>query len=105
MKKVYYLDPDERKWTMEDLGLHWNAIGDVVMERERIEGIFFASGRKIIERLDMSNHCSVCLDALRYNDEFDSVYCEACNEWRELACADPLCEYCLARPEKPSDCK
>ncbi|MHA6258552.1 hypothetical protein ACXYMX_01445 [Sporosarcina sp. CAU 1771] len=105
IKKVFYLDPDERKWTLEDLGLHMNDVKDLAYSSKKIEGIFFANKRKIIESSDALEHCSTCLELLEYNDEFDSSYCGSCNEWREFSCADPDCEYCLERPEKPSDCK
>ena len=104
MKKVFYLDPDERKWTMEDLGLHWNDFEDLALMNKRIEGTFLARGGKIVEWTELSNHCPECLDPLKYNDEFDSTYCKSCNEWQELICADPHCEHCIQRPEKPSDC-
>lgn len=104
MKKVFYLDPNERKWTMEDLGLHWNDFEDLALMNKRIEGTFLAKGRKIVEWTELSNHCPECLDHLKYNDEFDSTYCNSCNEWQELICADPHCEHCIQRPEKPSDC-
>lgn len=102
-KKVFFLDPDERKWTMEDLGLSWETIGQSVHEKE-IEGIFLAYQGRIHKGSELSNLCMVCLESLAYNDEHDSVFCPTCDEWREPSCADPDCEYCLARPNRPSQC-
>jgi hypothetical protein len=103
-KKVFYLDPDDRKWTMEDLGLSWDDLELTDEKVESIEGVFFANNGKIISRMELPNHCPDCLDTLAYNDEFDSIYCEDCDEWRDSPCTDPSCEYCSIRPEKPSDC-
>ena len=103
-KKVFYLDPDERRWTMEDLGLSWD---DLIVTDEKarpIEGVFFANEGKILSRVEQPNHCSTCLETLSYNDEFDSVYCAKCNMWNDSPCTDPSCEFCVDRPEKPSDC-
>ncbi|WP_318615993.1 hypothetical protein [Sporosarcina sp. YIM B06819] len=103
-KKVFYLDPDERKWTMKDLGFNWGYMDDPRAGKKAIEGIFLMKNGKIRELFELPNHCKVCLDPLAYNDEHDSVYCPACDEWREISCSDPNCEYCLARPAKPSLC-
>lgn len=104
-KKIFYLDPDERQWTTEDLGLNWDPFADPRTEKKEIEGIFLMKNGKILELNELSNHCNVCLDPLAYNDEHDSIYCPTCDEWREASCSDPDCEYCLARPTKPSHCK
>ena len=37
-KKIFYLDPDERKWTMEDLGLILNPLRAPSVEKKDIEG-------------------------------------------------------------------
>ncbi|CAM3092393.1 hypothetical protein FITA111629_03065 [Filibacter tadaridae] len=99
------MDPDDRKWTMEDLGLSWEAIENPRAGKKEIEGTFYVKNGKICEWSELPNHCKKCLDPLDYNDEFDSVFCPSCNEWREASCSDPTCEYCLARPAKPSDCQ
>ncbi|MFS0574409.1 hypothetical protein AB1K83_02110 [Sporosarcina sp. 179-K 3D1 HS] len=104
-KRVFFLDPDERKWTMEDLGLSWDLIEQSVADKKEIEGIFLAYKGKIHKWSELPNLCMVCLETLDYNDEHDSVFCPTCDEWREPSCADPNCEYCLARPNKPSQCK
>ena len=104
-KKVIYLDPDDRKWTMEDLGLSWKSIGNLWEDKKEIEGIFLMKNGKIRNLVELPNHCKICLDPLDYNDEHDSIFCPSCDEWRESSCSDPTCEYCLARPEKPSNCK
>lgn len=102
-KKVFYLDPDERKWTMEDLGLSWDDLLQTAEVRKPIEGIFLAKNRKIIDWVELPDHCPDCLEKLTYNDEYDSIYCSTCDDWRDIPCQDPTCEYCQARPEKPSD--
>ncbi|WP_342512750.1 hypothetical protein MKY34_19380 [Sporosarcina sp. FSL K6-1522] len=103
-KKVFFMDPDERKWTMEDLGLSWDMIDGLQTDRKAIEGTFLMNNGKIRKLHELANHCRVCLDPLDYNDEHDSVFCPTCDEWREPSCSDPNCEYCLARPAKPSNC-
>ncbi|WP_186669436.1 hypothetical protein [Sporosarcina sp. BP05] len=103
-KKVFYMDPDNRKRTMEDLGLSWESIGSLMGDKKEVEGIFLMKDGKIRNLLELPNHCKICLDQLDYNDEHDSVFCQSCDEWREGSCGDPTCEYCLARPAKPSNC-
>lgn len=103
-KKVFYLDPNDREWTINSFEESLDFIDDND-ESKTIEGIFLLKNRKMIERSELLNHCVVCLEKLHYQDEYDSVYCKTCDEWREESCADPTCEYCLARPEKPSNCE
>ena len=43
-----------------------------------------------------------CLNTLSYNEEFDSYYCNVCNEWTEKNCNDPTCVFCKDRPERPN---
>ncbi|KXH80092.1 hypothetical protein AU377_10175 [Sporosarcina sp. HYO08] len=74
-------------------------------ESKTIEGTFLLKNGKMIERSELFNHCHVCLEKLHYHDEYDSLYCKVCDEWREESCSDPTCEYCLGRPEKPSKCE
>lgn len=33
---------------------------------------------------------------------FDAFFCSGCDEWLEPACTGPNCQYCAARPERPS---
>ncbi|MBE1553619.1 hypothetical protein [Sporosarcina limicola] len=103
-KKVFYLDPDEREWTLKDLGLNWEAIERLGTERKGIEGTFLVDKGRIRRWSELTSNCKVCLGSLAYNDEHDSIYCPTCDEWRESSCNDPNCEYCLARPTKPSQC-
>jgi hypothetical protein len=103
-KKVFYLDPDDRKWTMGGLGLSRGSIRNLRGDKKEIEGVFLMKNGKIRDELEMLKHCKICLDPLDYNDEHDSVFCPSCDEWREGACSDPDCDYCLARPAKPSNC-
>lgn len=102
-KKVFYLDPDERKWTMENLGLNLYDFQDLALMNKKLEGTFLARDRKIVAWTDTSNQCPECSGPLKFNDEYDSKYCISCNEWQESSCEDPTCDYCSARPNKPSD--
>ena len=43
-----------------------------------------------------------CGSEVQYNSEYDAYYCELCNQWLEKTCDDPECDYCINRPEKPS---
>lgn len=102
---VFYLDPDDRKWSMEDLGLSWDDLLHMNGANATFGGTFFAKNRKIVEWFELPDYCPECLERLSYNEDFDSVYCAPCNEWREIACDDPTCNYCSERPDKPSNCK
>jgi len=46
--------------------------------------------------------CDACNEAGKYNDQFDSYYCEKCDIWIENFCINPTCMFCADRPEKPS---
>ncbi len=50
------------------------------------------------------NFCSGCGSEVKYNNRYDAYYCELCNQWLEVKCNDPECEYCPERPNKPSQC-
>jgi len=102
-KKVFYLDPEERKWTMEDLGLQLYDVQYLKLMNKKIEGTFFAKGRKVVAWTELSNHCPECSEQLKHNEEYDSKFCASCNEWQESSCDDPTCEHCTSRPNKPSD--
>lgn len=104
-KKVFYLDPDERKWTMEDLGLTWENIEYQTLKNNMLEGTFFLSKGKVLSEDELEESCLICLEPLDYNEDFDSEYCASCDEWRDDTCPDENCEYCRTRPEKPSKCK
>lgn len=104
-KKFFYLDPDDRKWTMEDLGLSWDSVVHTSDRKNAIEGTFLMKNGQIFEWSELLSRCMVCLDPLAYNEEYDSEFCMTCDEWREYSCSDPNCEYCLARPERPSNCR
>lgn len=104
-KKLFYLDPDERKWTMDDLGLSWGEFSSTEVEHHTIEGIYLMKDGAFYNARELAEMCSVCLEPLAYHDEHDAQYCQSCDEWREEVCSDPTCEYCLARPKKPSDDK
>lgn len=104
-KKIFYLDPDDRKWTMEDLGLSWETYAPEEAEQDSIDGLYLMKDGIIFNASELENRCHVCLEPLAYHDEFDAQYCTACDEWREDLCSDPACEYCFTRPKKPSDYK
>jgi hypothetical protein len=48
--------------------------------------------------------CEQCVSDLLYCDLRDAELCPACDRWIVRACADPTCDYCSARPERPSQC-
>lgn len=37
-----------------------------------------------------------------YNQAYDAYYNPITDEWLECSCGDPTCDYCLTRPERPS---
>lgn len=39
----------------------------------------------------------------QYSEKFDAYYDDETDEWLESKCDDLTCEYCAARPEKPSE--
>ncbi|MFA5856360.1 MAG: hypothetical protein WC867_03315 [Candidatus Pacearchaeota archaeon] len=45
--------------------------------------------------------CKYCGNEDTYNKEFDSYYCDKCEEWLGRACKKPNCEFHLKRPHKP----
>lgn len=46
--------------------------------------------------------CVVCNNHHHYNEEFDSYYCDPCDEWYEQKCPAADCELCCDRPDRPS---
>lgn len=36
-------------------------------------------------------------------ERYDAYWCKPCDRWLEGQCANPKCEFCPGRPEKPSD--
>ncbi len=104
-KLIIYLDPDDRRWTPKELGKHWSDLTNFKDEPEKIGGTYLATNRKMVNWAELANHCLSCLDTIAYSDEYDSIYCATCDEWRDMTCGDPTCEYCEARPAKPSDCE
>lgn len=102
MKKSFYLDPDERKWTMEELGLTWDEFPSTQAENHTIEGIYLMKDGEIFNAQELSEICHVCFTSLDYHDDYDAAFCPSCDEWREEICTDTTCEYCLVRPKKPS---
>lgn len=49
--------------------------------------------------------CDKCSEILFYDSEFDSIYCQFCDVWKNDLCNDDKCLYCILRPQKPSECK
>ena len=49
----------------------------------------------------MSKHD--CGTELELNGKHDATFCPACDEWTEVNCKNPECEFCRDRPEKPSE--
>lgn len=101
----FYVDPQDRKWTTKDHELDWKSIEAAPTRKNAIEGTFLMKDEQILEWSELLDRCIECLHQLNYNEEYDSEFCSTCDEWREESCLDPDCEYCLARPEKPSSCK
>lgn len=88
---------------MEDLGLSWDTMLSDQTESHTLDGIYLMKDGEIYNAQELAGRCHVCLNLLAYNEQYDSQFCATCDEWREAACSDPTCDYCLARPEKPSD--
>jgi hypothetical protein len=42
-----------------------------------------------------------CEETKAYSAEYDTYYCESCNEWLEDRCDEPECEFCTGRPPTP----
>lgn len=100
-KMEFYFDPEDRHWN----NLLKSALnGEDSQVQDGDTRLFLYHREAVIEWQEMANHCIGCMEQLVYNDEFDSVYCMSCDEWRETACEDPSCEYCGERPAKPSMC-
>jgi hypothetical protein len=50
----------------------------------------------------MNNMCEVCGNQNHRNEKHDAYFCDPCDEWKEKGCSDPDCEFCVDRPERPS---
>lgn len=94
-KHFFYLDPDDRKHSFTSEHLQ--------ELQHTIEGVYLLHKGQIRSWLELPNLCIHCMDELDYSEQFDSAFCPTCDAWREEPCGDPECEYCLERPEKPSD--
>lgn len=51
-------------------------------------------------RISMQVTCQHCGFKREYAQEWDSYYCQVCNEWLEKKCSTG-CVYCEGRPDKP----
>jgi len=47
--------------------------------------------------------CPNCNSPRLYSKEYDTYYCESCNEWLEDICTDRDCVYCNSRPTTPKE--
>ncbi len=45
--------------------------------------------------------CPVCQRRGIRSGKYDAYFCEHCNVWIEHGCDDPVCKFCVGRPEKP----
>lgn len=90
-KLTFFLDPKKRKAPKPSL----------MNYRQNKTGLYLMARKRIIEWTDIHSYCHTCLSYLAFNEEYDACYCAECNEWREEVCADPACEYCSNRPNKP----
>lgn len=51
--------------------------------------------------MPVSEHKGHLIAYSDFDEGYDAQYCVDCNEWIEKRCSDPLCVYCVNRPEKP----
>lgn len=49
----------------------------------------------------MDLKCPKCRTLKSYAEDFDSWYCQTCNEWLEDICNNSDCEFCKNRPLTP----
>ena len=56
-----------------------------------------------MENVEVRKHSLYCTihNKTDYSEEYDSFYCPDCNRWLDEKCADPNCEFCSVRPDKP----
>ena len=47
--------------------------------------------------------CPKCRTPKSYIADFDSFYCESCNDWLEDICNDRECLFCRTRPLTPKE--
>jgi len=49
-------------------------------------------------------YCPKCESELdvKYSGTYDAHYCETCDIWVQDICEDSDCEFCVGRPDKPS---
>lgn len=55
--------------------------------------------------LNDNNNANFCRCGYKklYSAEFDSYYCEKCNEWLEDVCTDRDYVYCNNQPNRPKE--
>lgn len=58
--------------------------------------------RKIEEGREMKCQCG---QPLKYNERYDSYFCQKCNEWATFTCEEEECFYCKDRPNRPNESK
>lgn len=51
----------------------------------------------------MRGECPGCGGPIYRKAKHDGEYCPECDVWLVGTCSDPECEYCVGRPEKPSE--
>ena len=51
----------------------------------------------------VNKHCKRCNDLVECMAMYDAYWCEGCDIWLSSHCPDEECEYCVPRPDKPSD--
>jgi len=59
------------------------------------------SGVRVCLSPEYNKRCA-CGALLDYSHTYDAEFCRGCDRWCESACRDPACEFCAARPTRPS---
>lgn len=68
---------------------HWKGKSDIV------------TPKNIDPKCESLPACGTCRHVLHFSQNWDSLFCPKCDEWREAQCFDDEC-WCKKRPERPS---
>lgn len=71
------------------------------IKEDKKEGFVSIDGKHISGFIDKSV-CQKCKWDRIYSHDYDAYFCINCDEWLEIQCGEPNCEYCDKRPIKPS---
>lgn len=64
---------------------------------------FFNLKKELPDQIE--EKCQNCGGHISLSENYDAKYCLSCDVWKESACSDSDCNFCVNRPSKPSEIK